>query len=65
MSVSEDWTRVMLDAVHLPVSAKGRESKMVVLERTVLEPRRQVVEGLKRTMKVGPDAGSNDVPEKS
>ena len=55
----------MLETVHLQVSAKGRESKMVVLERTVLEPRRQVVEGLKRTMKVGPDAGSNDVPERS
>ena len=41
VSVSENWTRVMLD------------------------PRRQVVEGLKRTMKVGPDAGSNDVPERS
>ena len=53
------------ESTNLQVSAKGRESKMVVLERTVLEPRRQVVEGLKRTMKVGPDAGSNDVPERS
>ena len=25
----------------------------------------EAVEGIKRTMKVGPDAGSNDVPEKS